>query len=98
MDDALNTVDMQAPRGDIGPYEDIGAPVFELGERTITLSLGTVAMNCNRSKASLAELAREAVGAMLGSAEDDRRGMGRDERDRQARALLANRSPKLVRP
>ncbi len=63
---------MDAARGDVGGDEDLDGTVLHATQRALALGLGAVTVQGYGRDAALTELAREAVGAVLGAGEDDR--------------------------
>ena len=73
VDDAGDVVDMYAPGGHVGGDQgpDLAGP--ERGQRAVPLRLAVPTVDGGYGQAAVAELAGEAVGAVLGADEDDRR-------------------------
>src|SRR5690606_4992732 len=63
------TVDIDAPGGDVGRHEHPDRAVLELGERSSARALALVAVDRRAREAVLGELAREPVRAVLGARE-----------------------------
>ena len=70
VDHVADLLDVDAARGDIGGHHDFVAAVAKSVERLLALALGAVGMQHRDGMALLVQPARDAVGAVLGAAEN----------------------------
>ena len=71
VDDMGDAVDIDASGCDIRRHQHPGLTVAEPLERTLSRTLGFVAVDCLNGDATFAELVGDPVGAMLGAGEHD---------------------------
>ena len=90
VDDRGDAVDVDAAGGDVGGDECVHTALLEVVEGPVALALAASTMDRRSGEAELVELLGEAVGAVTGATEDDRRPGGVDDlgHDRVAVGLV----------
>jgi hypothetical protein len=96
VDDAVNSIHVNATRGDVCSDEDARTSRPELLESAVALGLGAVTVDCNSGETCLVELFRKTIRTVLGTAEDDRGAVTVDKARGKARALVTRSAPELM--
>ena len=73
IDHVGHVIDVDPARGDIGRHQHADAARLEVAQRAFTLALAAVTVDRRRRVAGCLEPARQAIRAMLGAGEHDRR-------------------------
>ncbi len=96
MDHRVDAVDVDAAGGDVGGDQRRGLTLLERGEGAITLALAATAVDRFGGDAVTTELLGEAVGAVTGAGEHDRRTETLDHVGGGRHAFLAIDQPEVV--